>query len=60
MVDRGHDRSGLLAVAYNRKAQEEMAERTTEVGARIQTLNALGYELIGRQRRSTAAPDDPT
>ena len=48
VADRGHDRSGLLAVAYNRKAQEEMAERTAELGARIQTLNALGYELIGR------------
>ncbi len=48
LADRGHDRSGLLAVAYNRKAQEEMAERTVELGARIQTLNALGYELIGR------------
>ena len=48
LADRGHHRSGLLAVAYNRKAQEEMAERTATLGARIQTLNALGYELIGR------------
>ncbi len=48
LADRHHDRSGVLAVAYNRKAQEEMAARTTELGARIQTLNALGYELIGR------------
>ncbi len=49
LADRAHERSGLLAVAYNRKAQEEMASRTTELGARIQTLNALGYELIGRR-----------
>lgn len=49
LADRGHDRSGLLAVAYNRKAQEEMAARTDGLHARIQTLNALGYELIGRR-----------
>src|SRR3546814_19304422 len=35
-------------LAYNRKAQEEMASRTAGLGARIQTLNALGYDLIGR------------
>jgi DNA helicase-2/ATP-dependent DNA helicase PcrA len=48
LADRGHERDLLLAVAYNRKAQEEMAGRTAGLGARIQTLNALGYELIGR------------
>jgi DNA helicase II / ATP-dependent DNA helicase PcrA len=48
LADRSHERDLLLAVAYNRKAQEEMAARTPELGARIQTLNALGYELIGR------------
>jgi len=48
LADRGHERSLVLAVAYNRKAQEEMAARTEGLGARIQTLNALGYELIGR------------
>ena len=46
--DRAHHRSGLLAVAYNRKAQEEMTARTEGTGARIQTLNALGYEIVGR------------
>ena len=48
VADRGHERSGLVAVAYNRKAQEEMVARTQSVGARIQTLNALGYEIVGR------------
>ncbi len=48
LADRGHEVDGVLAVAYNRKAQEEMATRTQGLGARIQTLNALGYELIGR------------
>ena len=49
LADRAHERSGLLAVAYNRKAQEEMAARTDGLNARIKTLNALGYEIIGRR-----------
>jgi superfamily I DNA/RNA helicase len=49
LADRGHERDLVLAVAYNRKAQEEMAARTEGLGARIQTLNALGYELVGRR-----------
>ncbi|HEU5081706.1 MAG TPA: ATP-dependent DNA helicase UvrD2 [Acidimicrobiales bacterium] len=48
LADRGHERQLVLAVAYNRKAQEEMAVRTEGLGARIQTLNALGYEIVGR------------
>ena len=48
VADRGHERSGLVAVAYNRKAQQEMVARTEGLGARIQTLNALGYEIVGR------------
>ncbi|MEO7556173.1 MAG: ATP-dependent DNA helicase UvrD2 [Acidimicrobiales bacterium] len=45
---RGYEREIVLAVAYNRKAQQEMAERTPELGARVQTLNAWGYGLIAR------------
>jgi len=48
LADRAHERDLVVAVAYNRKAQEEMAARTDGLGARIQTLNALGYELVGR------------
>jgi len=48
LADRAHERDLVVAVAYNRKAQEEMAARTEGLGARIQTLNALGYELVGR------------
>jgi len=48
LADRHHERDLVLAVAYNRKAQEEMSARTEGLGARIQTLNALGYELVGR------------
>ena len=32
-----------VALAYNKKAQEEMAGRLPGLGARIQTLNAWGY-----------------
>ncbi len=46
VVDRGYEPSGVVAVAYNRKARDEMAERSTGVGARILTLNALGYDLV--------------
>lgn len=73
IADRGHDPAGVVAVAYNRKAADEMAERTTDLGSvgpgeprrvtnappssssggsarapRIQTLNAMGYGLVGR------------
>jgi DNA helicase-2/ATP-dependent DNA helicase PcrA len=46
VVDRGYEPAGVVAVAYNRKARDEMAERSTGVGARILTLNALGYDLV--------------
>ncbi|MGI8663347.1 MAG: ATP-dependent DNA helicase UvrD2 [Acidimicrobiales bacterium] len=45
---RGYEPEAVLAVAYNRKAQQEMAERTPELGARVQTLNAWGYSLAAR------------
>ena len=46
LADRGYEPDGLAAVAYNRKARDEMAERTVGLPARILTLNALGYELV--------------
>ncbi|MGZ8733702.1 MAG: ATP-dependent helicase [Acidimicrobiia bacterium] len=46
-LDRGLEREGVLAVAYNKKAQLEMEERTTDFGPRVTTLNALGYRLLG-------------
>ncbi|HUF33411.1 MAG TPA: ATP-dependent DNA helicase UvrD2 [Acidimicrobiales bacterium] len=55
MVDRGLERSTVLAVAYNKRAQLELEARTTDVGPRADTLNALGYRLVtehlGRQPR---------
>ncbi|HKA84661.1 MAG TPA: ATP-dependent helicase, partial [Acidimicrobiales bacterium] len=46
VVSRGYEPEGVVAVAYNRKARDEMVDRTAGVGARILTLNALGYELV--------------
>ncbi|HEY6697357.1 MAG TPA: ATP-dependent DNA helicase UvrD2 [Acidimicrobiales bacterium] len=46
VVARGYEPEGVVAVAYNRKARDEMAARTPGLGARILTLNALGYELV--------------
>jgi DNA helicase-2/ATP-dependent DNA helicase PcrA len=46
VVDRGYEPASVVAVAYNRKARDEMAERTTGVGSRILTLNALGYDIV--------------
>ncbi|MEX2658605.1 MAG: ATP-dependent DNA helicase UvrD2 [Acidimicrobiales bacterium] len=50
LVDRGYERSGVLAVAYNKRAQEEMLARTTDVRPRVQTLNALAFEILGQAR----------
>ncbi len=50
LVDRRYERDGLLAVAYNKKAQLEMEERTADVTPRVRTLNALGYRLLAEAR----------
>ncbi|MGH9126613.1 MAG: ATP-dependent DNA helicase UvrD2 [Acidimicrobiales bacterium] len=48
--DRGYERQLLLAVAYNKKAQQEMEARTTDIAPRVRTLNALGYRLLAQSR----------
>jgi DNA helicase II / ATP-dependent DNA helicase PcrA len=47
VVDRGVERSSVLAVAYNKKAQLEMEARCRDFRPRADTLNALGYRLLG-------------
>jgi ATP-dependent DNA helicase UvrD/PcrA len=48
LVDRGWAPAGVLALAYNTRAAEEMRSRTTEVaGAQVRTLHAFGYEILG-------------
>jgi DNA helicase-2/ATP-dependent DNA helicase PcrA len=46
VVDRGYEPGAVVAVAYNRKARDEMVARTPGVGGRILTLNALGYDIV--------------
>ncbi|HKE75815.1 MAG TPA: ATP-dependent DNA helicase UvrD2 [Acidimicrobiales bacterium] len=46
VVDRGYEPASVVAVAYNRKARDEMVARTAGVGGRILTLNALGYDIL--------------
>lgn len=48
--DRRYERDVVLAVAYNKKAQQEMEERTADIRPRIRTLNALGYRLLADGR----------
>jgi DNA helicase-2/ATP-dependent DNA helicase PcrA len=53
VVDAGVERETVLAVAYNRKAQEELEARTQDFGPRSRTLNSLGYWIVGRARGTT-------
>ncbi len=46
VLDRGYEPEAVVAVAYNRKARDEMVARTPGVGGRILTLNALGYDVL--------------
>jgi DNA helicase II / ATP-dependent DNA helicase PcrA len=46
LVDRGWEREGVLAVAYNKRAQLELEERTAGFRPRATTLNALGHRLL--------------
>ena len=48
--DRKIERELVCAVAYNRRAQEELAQRCAAFRPRVVTLNALGWELLGRPR----------
>jgi DNA helicase-2/ATP-dependent DNA helicase PcrA len=48
--DRGWEPAGVLAVAYNKRAQEELVARTAGLGARTRTLNGLGLHLLATAR----------
>ena len=50
VVDRGFEPGTVLAVAYNKKAQEEMLDRCADFRPRVRTLNSLGYDLLTRSR----------
>jgi DNA helicase-2/ATP-dependent DNA helicase PcrA len=50
VVDRGWERDAVLAVAYNKKAQEELDARTASFSPRTRTLNSLGLSLLTQAR----------
>lgn len=48
LVDRAYEREAIVALAYNKRAQAEMAARLPGLGARIQTINAWGYSILSQ------------
>jgi DNA helicase-2/ATP-dependent DNA helicase PcrA len=50
VVDRRWDRDAVLAVAYNKKAQQELDARCSDFSPRTRTLNSLGLSILVRAR----------
>ncbi|HLI25056.1 MAG TPA: UvrD-helicase domain-containing protein, partial [Acidimicrobiales bacterium] len=50
ICDLGWERSAVLAVAYNKRAQEELDARTAAFRPRTRTLNSLGYAIVSDSR----------
>jgi DNA helicase-2/ATP-dependent DNA helicase PcrA len=46
LAHRQWETESVVAVAYNVRARAEMEARTTDLGARIVTLNALAYQVL--------------
>ena len=56
LVDRRWEREGVLAVAYNKRAQLELEERSADFRPRATTLNALGHRLLGEHGATGRPP----
>ena len=54
LADRGYRREAVIAVAYNKLAQNELETRLQALAPRTRTLNSLGYSLLNRHRGSRA------
>jgi DNA helicase-2/ATP-dependent DNA helicase PcrA len=52
LADRGYRREAVIAVAYNKLAQNELETRLEALAPRTRTLNSLGYSLLARHRRN--------
>lgn len=48
--DRGWNPDAVTALAYNRRAAEEMRQRLSGTSANVRTLHAFGYEILGHSR----------
>lgn len=51
LADRGVTTGCVTAVAYNKRAAEQLAERTAGLGAHIRTLNSLGLAVVNGSGR---------
>ena len=58
LIDRGYERDTVLAVAFNVRARGEMEARTIDFQPRVQTLNALGYEIVREVRGPVEVIDE--
>jgi len=54
LADRGYRREAVIAVAYNKLAQDELESRLADLAPRTRTLNSLGYSLLNRHRGTRA------
>jgi len=52
LAERGYRREAVIAVAYNKLAQNELETRLAALSPRTRTLNSLGYSLLARHRRN--------
>jgi DNA helicase-2/ATP-dependent DNA helicase PcrA len=53
VADRGYERQGVLAVAYNKQAQLELEARTADIRPNVRTLNSLGLWVLTQHRGSS-------
>ena len=52
LIDRRWNQDSVTALAYNRRAAEEMRDRLADAtSTHIRTLHAFGYEILGRAHR---------
>jgi DNA helicase-2/ATP-dependent DNA helicase PcrA len=58
LVDRGWEPGKVLAVAYNVRARGEMEARCADFSPKVQTLNALGYEIVREARGATGVLEE--
>jgi DNA helicase-2/ATP-dependent DNA helicase PcrA len=51
LSDRGWEAEGVTAVAFNKRAADELVARTEGLGAQVRTINALGLAVVRSRRR---------
>jgi len=58
--DQGVERSSVTAVAFNRRAADELLARTPGLGAHVRTINALGLAVLTGALGGPSPPRRPT